>query len=138
MSAETEHKQEGHSYVTHNHLAEVFGKFTDKLENQFRELRKEIKGVERQTQPNYATFWAGAGVVLLLVSLLCGAMFYYFNTRFVLQDQARAENYMQVNTRVELIENERSKKAERYDDLVEEMVKERLNNGTSKQITQGP
>lgn len=74
--------------------------------------------VESQSQPNYATFWAGAGVVLMVVLALCSALFYHFNERFHMQESSTDRAFTQVSSRLELQENINAKKAERYDDLL--------------------
>lgn len=118
--------------MTRREVYDAIAKLYAAMEAGFKDMRSEIRNVERTSQPNMANVWQGVGVGLVLVIALCGALFYYFNTRFALQDQARTESFGQINTRLELVENERSRKAERYDDLVNETLKKRLNNGASK------
>lgn len=104
------------------------------LRTEVRSLTAEIRNVvdalnskiTNATTPNYNAIWAGTGVLVAVVIALCGSLFYYFNVRFTLQDASTRETYHQLNTRIELTENERSRKAERYDDLADALLKRQL------------
>lgn len=95
------------------------GEFTAFAKEVTGELKTIVDKLDTKTRPNWTAVGVGIGVVIAL----CGAMFYYFNTRFALAEQAAREYNVQMNVRVERVENKQDEDDRdyktRYRDIME-------------------
>lgn len=96
-----------------------FGAFAKDVTNELKSIGDKL---DSKTRPN----WSAVGVGLSLIIVLCGAMFYYFNTRMALQAGFEQQSWVQTNTRIERMENvqDRTKEdlARRYLDYIDRNI----------------
>ncbi len=120
--------------VTRQEVYEVVSKLASTVESGFKEMRIEIRNVERNTQPNYANVWQATGVAFMLIFALAACLLYYINQkfeaqksdsteRFHLSEQSYQRDFTQFNNRLELLENINAEDVKRYRDLLNETIK---------------
>lgn len=92
-------------YVT----VQRFESFADKVGTDLKAVSSDIRAVaatlenklDTKTSPN----WTALGVGVTVIGMLIACQFYYFNTRLALAESATKEYNMQMNVRVERVEN---------------------------------
>lgn len=102
----SEHQNEtGNGFVTRQEFSQAIRELGQELGSRIDQMSHDIRSVEKVSQPSFATMASWAGVIVMLAGTLGTGLFFYFNQRIDDSNKTRIENYNQVNTRIERLEN---------------------------------
>lgn len=113
-------------FLTRTEFRDEIRELLQGLERRLDNMSRQIQSVEGATKPNFASWASWASVVITIVGLLCGGMFYHFNSKIESGDQNRKDTFHQINTRIERVENNADEnlmdEVRRYRDLVHDKL----------------
>lgn len=121
-----DHPDTNKEFLTRTEFRDEMRELLHGVERRLDNMSRQIQSVEGAAKPNFASWASWASVVITIVGLLCGGMFYHFNSKIESGEQNRKDTFHQINTRIERLENiqdeDRIDEVRRYRDLIHERV----------------